>query len=185
VISSEFDRCFEVLGLDSRATLETVRARYRRLLFLHHPDRRGHNAYNRHQFAQVTQAYRALVEAFARHGKSHPHGRCRACDEWADVFRAPDGNFYCEPCATGLGGRRALPAPPITVATCGGVMALLAAAAFLLVRGLNGGSAGHVIAAIGLTTAAMAWLLVVCLLLRYTVTPREREQIRADRGRRS
>jgi len=42
-----------------------------------------------------------------------------------------------------------------------------------------------VIASIGLTTAAMAWLLVVCLLLRYTVTPREREQIRADRGRRS
>jgi hypothetical protein len=185
VIPSEFDRCFGVLGLDSRASLETVRARYRRLLFLHHPDRRGDDAYARHQFAQVTHAYRALVEAFARHGKSHPHGRCRACNEWADVFRAPDGNFYCEPCATGLGGRRALPAPPITVATFGGVMALLAAAAILLVRGLCAGTVGHLIAAIGLASAAMAWLLVVCLLLRYTVTPREREQVRADRGRRS
>ena len=184
MISSEFDRCFEVLGLDSRATLETVRARYRRLLFLHHPDRRGHNAYNRHQFAQVTQAYRALVEAFARHGKSHPHGRCRACSEWADVFRAPDGSFYCEPCATGLGGRRALPAPPVTIATCGGVMALLAAAAFLLVHGATAGALRYVVAALGLTSAAMICLLVVCLRLRYTVTAREREQARAEKSRR-
>ena len=180
MISSDFDRCFEVLRLDPRASLDTVRARYRRLLFLHHPDRRGDDAYNRHQFAQVTQAYRALVEAFARHGQSHPHGRCRACNEWADIFRAPDGNFYCERCATGLGGRRALPAPPVTMATCGGVMALLAVASILLCAG----TVVSVIAAIGLASAAMIWLLVVCLRLQYTITAREREHARAEKSRR-
>jgi len=41
-----------------------------------------------------------------------------------------------------------------------------------------------VIAAIGLASAAMIWLLVVCLRLQYTITAREREHARAEKSRR-
>ena len=177
MIPPDFDECFEALGLEPRVSLAAVRARYRRLVFRHHPDRTNDDAYARHRFQQVTHAYKTLTEAYAKCNPTHPFGRCQRCSEADDLFRAPDGNYYCHRCSTDRRGRRGLPQPPVLVATCSGVMVALAAAAVLLVQGVRTGAWGYLAASLASTGVALVWLMVLCLTIRYTVLSRQRRRV--------
>jgi len=177
MLPADFDEHFQVLGLKPDATFEMVRGRARRLLFVHHPDRNADDAFARFQYARVATAYRALCDAFARHGQDHPLGRCHGCGDLDRLYRGNDGNHYCLVCASDARGRRALPAPPVTIVWCVGPAVALLAALALLFHGLLTGS----VRALGWSTASagavLVWLLLLCLSIRYTVSREERHRL--------
>lgn len=52
---------YEVLGLATSATLEEIRAAYRRLAFKYHPDRAKGNKKSEEKFKEITAAYETLT----------------------------------------------------------------------------------------------------------------------------
>jgi hypothetical protein len=176
MIPADFDHCFDALGLPRNATRARVRARYRRLLFIHHPDRNGDDQAARHRFEEITNAYRTLDSVFARFGTDHPLGRCRQCGDLEELFRAPEGDGLCRVCATDRRGRRGLPAPSVIVISCGASILGLMAAATLLILGLAAGRWTYVTASLIFDGLALGWLMVLCLSIRYTATREERQR---------
>jgi hypothetical protein len=177
MIPADFDEHFQALGLKPEAGYETVRARARRLLFLHHPDRNADDAFARFQYARVAHAYRTLCDAFARHGRDHPRGRCHGCGELDRLYRGIDGNHYCLVCASDARGRRALPAPPIAMVWCVGPALMLLAAVVLLFHGLLTGSVRALGGSVVSAGVVLLWLLLLCLRIRYTVSRDERSRL--------
>lgn len=176
MIPADFDDCFDALGLPRNATRARVRARYRRLLFLHHPDRNRDDQAARRRFKEVTDAYRTLDSVFARFGAGHPIGRCRQCGDLAELFRVPEGDGLCRVCATDRRGRRGLPAPQVAVISGGASIIGLIAAAILLILGLAGRRWTYVTASLVCDGLALAWLMVLCFSIRYTATREERRR---------
>lgn len=56
-------RAIETLGLDEGATGPQIKARYKELVKLHHPDANGGNRASEDRFRDVVQAYRLLKQA--------------------------------------------------------------------------------------------------------------------------
>jgi hypothetical protein len=177
MLPADFDEHFEALGLRPDATFAIVRTRARRLLFLHHPDRNGDDAFARFQYSRVAQSYRSLCDAFARHGLDHPLGRCQACGELDRLYRASDGNHYCLVCASDRRGRRGLPGPPIAIVWCVGPALSLAVAAGLLVYGVMIEHRPALVWSLVVSGVSFAWLLLLCLKIRLNVSHEERSRL--------
>ncbi|MCB1381984.1 MAG: DnaJ domain-containing protein [Notoacmeibacter sp.] len=56
-------KALETLGLDQRATAKDIKARYKELVKLHHPDANGGDRGSEERFRNVIQAYRLLKQA--------------------------------------------------------------------------------------------------------------------------
>lgn len=56
-------KALETLGLDARATGKDIKARYKELVKLHHPDANGGDRGSEDRFRDVLQAYRVLKQA--------------------------------------------------------------------------------------------------------------------------
>ena len=62
--------CYNLLGLHSGAKLEDVKASYRRLARLYHPDTNGGNREATAHFIDVTNAYKFLLNVLERTEKT-------------------------------------------------------------------------------------------------------------------
>jgi len=56
-------KALETLGLDAKATGQDIKARYKELVKLHHPDANGGDRGSEDRFRDVLQAYRVLKQA--------------------------------------------------------------------------------------------------------------------------
>jgi DnaJ-domain-containing protein 1 len=56
-------KALETLGLDTKATGKEIKARYKELVKLHHPDANGGDRGSEDRFRDVLQAYRVLKQA--------------------------------------------------------------------------------------------------------------------------
>ncbi len=172
-------QAFAILGLPTDASPMTVKSTYRRLAFVHHPDRNPDCRDSLARFQQVSRAFQTLEAKFRVDAAAHPpetlSGECAGCGSYALVRDGLDGSRYCVDCLTSrLGGRRGLPGPMVVVATCGFAIVLLVVAATCLVMGLATDIARYSMAALVLTGLALVSLVWTCLTAVATVRGRRR-----------
>jgi hypothetical protein len=180
-----------VLGLGPCASWRQVKRAYRRLALQYHPDRhRGeavatpfgspqldHNA----RFRQVTTAFTVLERCFAAVETDRIPEACARCGDYETLEMGLDGNAYCETCLLHADGKRALPAPPVTVAGCGlAILGLLVSAVSLGLWTTNGRWLYWGIS-VAATFGALIALAAVCFTVQYAV---QRQPRRSHSGSR-
>ncbi len=120
-------QAFAVLGLPPDAGRDQVRTRYRRLAFLHHPDRNHASADSFRRFRRISHAYHTLRTWLDACDAGETHGECACCRRPGPTRRGLDGRARCRDCLASAWGRRFLPSPPVVVAGCGFAIAALTA----------------------------------------------------------
>jgi len=158
------DEAIAIMGPSCVADRARLRARYRRLAFLHHPDRNPDDAASFSRFKEIGRAYRLLEELLRRQDVCDGQ-MCARCNQRLGLRRGLDRNVYCRDCLVYDGGRRLLPAPPTVIASCAcAAAAQLAALALLLVHlgtGRRMFAVGALVAALfGLMLLATSALLI-------------------------
>lgn len=106
---------FEILGVSAHATRHELRAAFRRLALLHHPDRNRHDAGAAERFKRILRAYRAALHAPRAGGPrpapppAGPRPDRYGCASCGDTFPFP---LECPRCGIALHDRQAGEAAP-------------------------------------------------------------------------
>lgn len=147
------------LAATDRALLKT---RYRRLAFLHHPDRNGNSPASYALFTRINRAYH-LLDRLLADGEVVDSQPCRRCGQRPARLIGLDRNPYCRDCLVYAGGRRLLPAPPTVVASCAVAAGAQAFAFIALCVFLATGAPRYGVAALALSCAGLLALAVSAL----------------------
>jgi hypothetical protein len=176
--TDELARCYERLGLARSASLAQVKRAFRRLAFLHHPDRNNHTKASRIRFDRINEAYRAIERDYERQASEGVIGACFRCRTWGRIKKGLDGLEYCNICILDENGCRLLPGPPLIVAECTLTLGLLAAAITCLARFFSTGQNAWVVASLILNGLALGSLILLCLTIQHTATKQELRRAR-------
>lgn len=106
-----------IMGPSATSDRERLRARYRRLAFLHHPDRNAGDAASFARFKRVGSAYR-LLDALMQAEPGWEGRTCSRCKVRPARRHGLDRNAYCRECLVYEGGQHMLPAAPTIIASC-------------------------------------------------------------------
>jgi hypothetical protein len=169
-------QAFAILGLPTSADALKVKSTYRRLAFVHHPDRNPECAKSLARFQQVSRAFQTLEAKFRIDAEARPpevlSGECQACGAYALLREGLDGNWACFDCLVSAEGRLlGLPGPIAVMATCGFAIVTLVVAATCLGMGLALDNASYGVAALILSVLAIASLVWTCLTAVYRAPP--------------
>ena len=153
-----------------------LKSRYRRLAFLHHPDRNGSSHASYAHFTRINQAYHLLDRLLESEG-SWNSALCAGCGVRPARLRGLDRNPYCRDCLMFAGGRRLLPAPPTVIASCAFAAVAQAVALIELFVFLATNNPLHGIVTLTSAGAGIIFLAVTAILIGRTApaTPRGRK----------
>ena len=65
--SGEFPDFYDILGIESNASLILIKQQYHQLCLLYHPDKQTNNTDSHHRFNQVNTAYKVLSDVQLKH----------------------------------------------------------------------------------------------------------------------
>ncbi len=130
-------KCLALLQLPEAASVDQIKAAYRRLAQRLHPDKRRGDAQAQRQFAAISSAYRSLMQAARALEQNRKVGVCIHCAEFGEVVIGLDGRARCTRCIFRPEGGRLLPMPILAVARCLGTLALLGIALACLIAALR------------------------------------------------
>lgn len=182
-----------ILGLSPGASRRQIKRAYRRLALRYHPDRNrdaasaAQEAFNSMLFRKVSTAYAILERHFAAAQARQSMGLCDRCGDFEPLRTGLDGNAYCRTCLLTMDGKRALPPPPIVMATCGLTVAGLIVSTIALSVWICTGRLMYWSGSIVSCAVAMLALAITCLQVRYASAPEPHSAIRGrrrSRGRR-
>lgn len=129
--------CLALLQLPEAASVDQIKAAYRRLAQRLHPDKRRGDAQAQRQFAAISAAYRSLMQAARAVEQNRKVGVCVHCADFGEVVIGLDGRARCTRCIFRPEGGRFLPMPVLDVARCLGTLALLGIALACLIAALR------------------------------------------------
>lgn len=125
------EEAIRLFGLSAVLDRRRLRARYRRLAFLYHPDRNGGSPESFATFKRVRRAYVLLDAALRAEGES-ADVCCARCHTRRAFSRGLDRNPYCRDCLVYADGRRLLPSPPAIIVSCAFAIGTTVASVVLL-----------------------------------------------------
>lgn len=176
--ADDLARCYERLGLATDASLPQVKRAFRKLAFIHHPDRNNHTHASRIRFDRINEAYRTIERDHERKAADGIIGACFRCRTWGQIKKGLDGLEYCKVCILDEKGRRLLPGPPLVIAECTITLVLLAAAITCLARYFSTHHNTWVVASLILNGLALGSLIALCVTIQHTATRQELRKAR-------
>jgi hypothetical protein len=152
------DESLRILGLSRAATWEDVRAAYRRLAKIYHPDVCDPRLRGSRRFVEVVGAYRTLKEEMGTE-PGERRSPCPRCGQRATLLEGLDGGLACAECLLGeTRRRRRLPMPVMVVIRHVAVFGLYALSASLAVTGSTSGSVTPMVWSLGFALAGLGLL---------------------------